>query len=109
MSNILFVRIVDRESQSTTRNNGGDYDFGRTVAVRGREAVGVRYWTSADFAYCPNCGCFDTHSACPCPFTFADHADVKGWGEGRVITDPQTLKNLEWWWEHGGFAKFPWA
>lgn len=67
--NIEFYRIVDRKSEnSALSNNGGDYDFGRTVAVQDGAPVAVRYWTSADFDYCPICGVFDSHSSEECPY-----------------------------------------
>ena len=86
MSNIKFVRIVDRESTNPAMsNNGGDYDFGRTVAIQNGKPVGVRYWTSADFDFCPHSGHFDRCTErCEEPEPFHP-SYVEGWESGEEL------------------------
>lgn len=110
MSIITFVRIVDRESTNRAMsNNGGDYDFGRTIAVQYDRPIGVRYWTSADFPYCPKCGQFDSHTSKDCPVSEASMADAKGWESGAPITDQRAIENNRFWLENGKFSMMPWA
>ena len=86
--NTQFYRIIDRESTNPAMSsNGGDYDFGRTVAVQDGQPVAVRYWTSADFPYCPHSGRFDE---CEERYGCGDAApmdarDVEGWQQGELL------------------------
>ena len=82
-----FYRIIDRKSEnSAMSNDGGDYDFGRIVAVQDGNPVAVRFWTSADFDYCPLCGNFDRHSVEDCPAFGAEMREADGWQNGELLT-----------------------
>lgn len=85
---VKFYRIVDREPEDPRMSNdGGDYRFGRTVAVEDGKPVAIRYWTSADFDYCPLCGRFDRHAAEDCPHMGADESEAAGWETWQECTD----------------------
>ena len=88
MSNVQFYCVVDRESTNPQMsNNGGDYDFGRTIAVRDGVPVAVRYWTSADFEYCPHSGVFnrcEERNGCGDPAPMQP-ADIEGWEAGELL------------------------
>lgn len=83
---IEFYVVTDRESENTAMsNNGGDYYFGRTIAVEDGTPVAVRYWTSADFDFCPICGSFDSHDADDCPCLGAEAREADGWEKGEKL------------------------
>jgi hypothetical protein len=103
MNEVNFFRIVDRESTNPIMsNNGGDYDFGRTVAVRDGVPVAVRYWTSADFDYCPHSGTFnrcEERNGCgePAPM---HPSDVEGWQSGELLAG-EDAERAQWRFEQG--------
>ena len=106
--NIKFFRIVDVESTNPAMSHdGGDYYFGRTVAVNQNMVVGLRYWTSAEFSFCPKCGRFERnmeeheenfHGG---KFDFVPVAQADGWQNGEEVTSQYLLQD----WEAGEFAK----
>lgn len=98
---IEFRMILDRASENPAMsNNGGDYDFGRTIVVKDGRPVAVRYWTSADFDYCPHSGSFNRceerrgcgDAGTPYP------ADIEGW-ESAAILDGNDREIASWRWE----------
>lgn len=102
--NMQFIRIVDRESTNPAMsNNGGDYDFGRVVAVRDGKPVAVRYWTSAEFPYCPHSGNFnecEERQGCG-DVAPMDARDVEGWQDGELMTG-EDAERAAWRYEQGG-------
>lgn len=63
---IKYYTVTDIESTNPAMsNNGGDYYFGRTIAVNVSAnppvPLAVTHWTSAEFEYCPLCGKFETN------------------------------------------------
>lgn len=104
--NAQFYVIVDRESTNPAMSNdGGDYDFGRTVAVVDGVPVAVREWTSADFDYCPLCGSFDSHSADECHTGGkAAPSQADGWQDGELLTDERRIGIAYERIANGGFA-----
>lgn len=84
--NVQFYHVVDRMSSNPAMSaNGGDYDFGRTVAVRDGKPVGVRFWTSADFEFCPHSGTFNRcDERCEGAEPF-DARLVEGWENGELL------------------------
>ena len=100
--NVQFYTIADRESTNPAMNsNGGDYDFGRTVAVVDGQPVAVRYWTSADFPYCPHSGRFNEceERFCEGPEPF-DPSYVEGWQSGELLTG-EDHERQAWRFEQG--------
>jgi len=101
---IEFFVIIDRESENPERSsNGGDYTEGRTVAVETSERTpfAVRYWSSADFDYCPQCGRYGTcdhEDLSPTDYEFA------GWETGEKITDKMEYDGAVRRLNNGGFA-----
>lgn len=93
-----FYRIVDREPIDPRHSSdGGDYQYGRTVAVEDGSPVAVRYWTSADFPYCPLCGRFDSHSVEECFSLGADEGEGDGWEGGVLLTGTEAEVMASWW------------
>ena len=85
---IQFYEITDqepRDPEGRFSSNGGDYWFGRTVAVSDGVPVAVRFWTSAEFPYCPHGGHFgECGESCEAaPF---DESYVTGWESGELMT-----------------------
>ncbi len=98
-----FYRIVDREPEdSRMSNDGGDYRFGRTVAVEDNKLMAIRYFTSADFAYCPLCGNFDRHSYEECPRLGANESEAEGWESWPEVTDEGRVAFLMLMYETAG-------
>ena len=100
--NVQFFSIVDRESTNPAMStNGGDYDFGRTVAVVDGQPVAVRFWTSADFPFCPHSGRFDEcdERFCEGPQPF-DPSYVEGWQSGELLTG-EDHERQAWRFEQG--------
>jgi hypothetical protein len=90
MSTIKFYEITDaepRDPEGRFSTNGGDYWFGRTVAVKDGTPVAVRYWTSAEFQYCPHSGGFYEcdHDDCYEPGPMRPE-DIAGWEQGELMT-----------------------
>lgn len=61
---IKYFTVTDREPvDPAMSSNGGDYRFGRTVAVNVSSnppaPLAVTHWTSAEFEFCPLCGQFE--------------------------------------------------
>lgn len=99
-----FYSIVDRASEHPELNaNGGDYDFGRTIAVDDGTPTGVRYWTSADFDFCPHRGTFDRCEE-NCDYRRASIGEADGWERGTLLVgeDRDSADNR---WRQGGFAE----
>ena len=99
--NVEFRMIVDRESTNPAMSsNGGDYDFGRTVVAEDGKPVAVRYWTSAEFDYCPHCGVFnrcEERRGCGDPAPM-DARDVEGWQDAPALEGEDAERAL-WRWE----------
>jgi len=80
-----FVIIIDRESTDPRKaSNGGDYDEGRTIAIEDGRPVAVRFWSSADLAYCPHVG---KYAECDedCEGVLASAKDAEGWEQGQPL------------------------
>ena len=101
--NMQFYRIIDRESTNPLMSsNGGDYDFGRTVAVQNGQPVAVRFWTSVDFPYCPHSGHFDEceeRRGCDDAAPF-EPSYVEGWQQGELLKGDDAARAL-WRFEQG--------
>jgi len=61
MRNGRKVTIVTPSRDYRRSNNGGEYEYTEEYKYRGG-IVTVRYTTSAEFAYCQNCGAFTAHN-----------------------------------------------
>lgn len=60
LKGLEFFAVTTRDSEDRNKSsNGGDYDFGYTVAVYNGTPFAAYFWTSADFDYCGRCGSFD--------------------------------------------------
>lgn len=97
-----FYSITDRKSTNPTMSHdGGDYDFGRTIAVEDGVPVAVRFWTSADaFDFCPHSGSFNRcDERCEGPEPF-DASYVAGWKDGELLTGDDTAR-AAWRYEQG--------
>lgn len=99
---IEFRSIVDRESTNPAMSSdGGDYDFGRTVVVEDGKPVAVRFWTSADFDYCPHGGHFnrcEEHRGCGDPAPL-DARAIAGW-ETAPVLEGRAAEIAAWRWEN---------
>ena len=95
-----FRVIVDRESTNPAMSrNGGDYDFGRTIVVEDGKPVAVRYWTSADFDYCPHRGTFDRCEERFCETPEPMHpSHIEGWEDAPVL-EGDDARRAAWRWE----------
>lgn len=91
---IEYFKVTDIESSNPAHsNNGGDYYFGRIVAVNTAASIplAVRYWTSAEFDYCPLCGQFQDTSDEHFERWHSKHdrlllAEAEGWENGSVTS-----------------------
>ena len=99
---IEFRDIIDRESTNPAMsNNGGDYDFGRIVVIEDGKPVAVRYWTSAEFPYCPHCGMFnecEERNGCGDPAPMHP-SDIEGW-EAAPVLEGEAADRAMWRWEN---------
>ena len=78
-----FFKVVDAVSKDESRDyDGGEYTFGRVVAVEGLTPVGIRYWTSAGFPFCALCGRFTDHLPYECYSPTARASDAVRWTFG---------------------------
>lgn len=103
MPAVKFYRIVDREPEDPRMSNdGGDYRFGRIVAVEGSRLMAIRHFTSADFQFCHLCGNFDRHSYEECPCLGAEESEAEGWQTWPEVTDPGTIARLLTMYETAG-------
>lgn len=99
---VEFFVIIDRESENAERCfNGGDYTEGRTVAVENNAPFAVRYWSSADFDYCAQCGSYGT---CDHDDLSPTDYDLAGWENGEKITDKTEYDTAVRRLNNGGFA-----
>lgn len=92
--------IPDRPELSS---NGGDYYFGRTVAVKNGLPVAVRFWTSAEFDYCTHSGHFGDCDRCG-DDERASEKDFDGWLGGDRIIDPSHYNTSLNRYNNGDFA-----
>ena len=82
---VRFMVVIDRESVDSRMNaNGGDYDFGRTVAIQDGQPVAVRFWASSDFQYCPHEGRFGECEP-GCISTTLPASAAEGWETGQPL------------------------
>lgn len=99
---VQFYCIIDRKSTNPAMSdNGGDYDFGRTVVVAHGQPVAVCYWTSAEFDYCPHTGRFnrcEERNGCGDPAPM-EPRDVEGWQAGRLL-EGKDAEFAVWRWEN---------
>ena len=103
---IQFVVVIDRMSvDSRMSSNRGDYTYGRTIAVQNGVPVAVRYFSSADFEYCPHVGAFEScNESCWDGRVFATLEDADGWQNGTPL-EPELLGVAEFQLAEGYFAK----
>ena len=101
---VKFYGVTDqepRDPEGRFSTNGGDYWFGRTIAVCDGVPVAVRFWTSAEFAYCPHSGhfgeCDEWNCADAVPF---DASYVVGWQDGELLTGERHDRAM-WRFERG--------
>lgn len=100
-ANIRYFNVTDIESTNPAQsNNGGDYYFGRTIAVNVDTGtpLAVSYWTSADFDYCPVCGTFTRVDEEHCgrwhsPYDRASQSAGNGWENGRKSSARHNWRN----------------
>jgi hypothetical protein len=98
---LKFYRLVDHESTDPARSvDGGDYSWGRVVAVKGGTPVGVYHWSSAGFPHCPRCGGFG-HTMCDRP---ARGEDLDFSGGKDVPPGGDDFETYERWFSEGRFA-----
>ena len=97
-----FYAVYDRFPEDPERSsNGGDYAYGRTIAVNESGVpCGVRFWTSADFDYCPLCGRFEVGCDCESEFSLTDAA---GWEVSELLVGEDANLAAHRY-ETGGFA-----
>jgi len=56
----MKITIKDYTRYSPLRcRNGGDYGYEETATIEHFQIIGGYHWTTADFDYCENCGCFE--------------------------------------------------
>ena len=101
---VRFVVVVDRESvDSRMGHQGGDYAAGRTIAIQDGQPVAVRFWSSADYAYCPHEGRYGECSE-DCEGVVARPEDFAGLESGEPL-DPELVTLAKARLETGQFAR----
>lgn len=72
-------------------NNGGSYGFWKTYTRLTSEIFEISYGTTADFDYCPVCGCFADHYDGD---EDSDYTSGYSCGEFDTITEKELLKRI---------------
>jgi len=103
LSSVQEISITDIVPRDPSRSsNGGDYYYGHTYYSL-RDKPKIRFWTSAEFPYCPVFGAFRncTPSQCPYADEFSNclHPSLTvKWGS--IYRDLKAgLKTGSWWFD----------
>lgn len=80
-----YYEVIDREStNSDLANNGGDYTEGHDLMIENGKVVAGRFWTSAEFDYCPHRGTYDRCKEPWCSDEYEGPIDLTG---GRWVDE----------------------
>lgn len=89
LNGIIKVRFNDySEYDSEKCNNGGGYGFWIDYDRLDNGVWEISYGTTADFNYCPVCGCFRNH------YEGEDCCNISGYGCGEYdsVTEKELLR-----------------